>query len=143
MAVKTKHQARTQVGDSDLLEGSRALSTRPSLNMKRAQRKSRQNPVSLDEGHNLLLDLPPELRNIVYEYYVASEEPFYVVDSWVSKRSRVPSLLIVNRQIRKVHYSMAVRSSPTPAPQSHQRDLLDFWASNHIVMARPEWFNEI
>jgi len=101
MAVKTRQQARTQAGDSDPLEESRELSTRPSLNKKRAARKPRQEPASPDEGHNLLLDLPPELRNTIYEHCVATEDPFYMVDSWASKKSRVPGLLSVNRQTRE------------------------------------------
>lgn len=104
MDVQIRQQARAQAGDSDPLEESRKLppmSTRSSLNKKRAAPKPRQKPGSPQERHNLLLDLPPELRIIIYEYCVAAKDPVNMVDHWSVKKSQRPSLLSVNRQIRE------------------------------------------
>ena len=104
MAVKTRQQARAQASDSEPLEETHELppvSTRPSLNKKRTARKPQQKPVSLDGGHNLLLDLPPELRVIIYEYCVSTKGPVNMMETRDVKKSPIPGLLSVNRQIRE------------------------------------------
>jgi hypothetical protein len=105
MAVKTRQQARAQAGDSDPPEESRELppvSTRPSLNKKRAAPKPLQKSTS-EEGHNLLLDLPPELRIVIYEYCIAAKDPFGMMENRIMdiKKSSMPALLSVNRQTRE------------------------------------------
>jgi hypothetical protein len=109
MIVKTGKQAGTQAVDSDPLEESRELppvSTLPSRTRKPAARKPCPEPMDTFGGHNLLLDLPPELRIIVYEYCVATNGPVTkgaadTVYTWNIKKSPMPSLLSVNRQIRE------------------------------------------
>lgn len=104
MAVQTRQQARAQVGDSDPLEESRELppvSSRPSLNKKRTASNPLQKSENTDGEHNLLLDLPPELRIAIYEYCVAAEGPFHMIETIDVKPSRLPDLLKVNRQTRE------------------------------------------
>ena len=97
MAVKTRQQARALASDSDPLE------TLPSLTKKRAPRKPRSKPTDSFGEHNLLLDLPPGLRNVIYEYCVAEKGPFGMTEQTLLdvKKSRMPGLLTVNRQTRE------------------------------------------
>ena len=51
----------------------------------------------------MLLDLPTELRIVIYEYCVAVKGPFSMREKSLMdiKKSRMPSLLHVNRQTRE------------------------------------------
>jgi hypothetical protein len=77
--------------------------TGSSLDEKRTAPEPLQEPEN--GGHNLLLDLPPELRIVIYEYCVAAEGPFsmaeYKSEYMDIKKSHTPGLLTVNRQIRE------------------------------------------
>lgn len=95
---------------------------------------------------NLLLDLPPELRDMFYEYCITAAGPRHN-DGHLDRREvahaestlREPSnprgslahllqdqRLQICEMPRQVHHSLAIQSSPTPTSQTHQRDLLDF-----------------
>jgi hypothetical protein len=100
MAVKTRRHTRTEANDSDTREQNHELppaSTRFVGKMPTSI-ESHQQPVSPGVGKNLILDLPPEIRNSIYEYCVIMPDPVALVGR---KTSHTPDLLRVNRRIRE------------------------------------------
>jgi hypothetical protein len=49
----------------------------------------------------MFMDLPPEIRNTIYEYCVTPSGPMHMMETMDIKKSRMQSLLSVNRQIRE------------------------------------------
>jgi hypothetical protein len=126
MVLKTRQQVRAQESDSDPLKGSRQLppvSTRSDVTKKPAARKSRLKPLDSFGEHNLLIDLPPELWIVIYEYCVAAQCPLAMKEnrSMYAKKSRMPNLLTVYRQIHAEVLSIFYNINKFSFPEWHAK----------------------
>lgn len=132
MTTKTGQRARAKANDSTSRKDGRELPlslTRIRLNKKPAAQKPHQVMMSTSERHNLLLDLPPELRNIIYEYCVTAPDAFEMVSSANPtcpdltriEKSHMPDLLMVSRQVREGALPIFYSSNDINFSQCHAK----------------------
>jgi hypothetical protein len=76
------------------------------INKRRLAREAREKAKSRElpppQTHNLILDLPPEMRNSIFEYCLAGSSRIVMKNPYTEgTKPNAPGLLLVNRQIRE------------------------------------------